>query len=88
MSSEKRNKLSEIFKLAWQFVKRNGYKLSEALKCAWLNIKLKAEMKKRIAINNVRRQCWTDYRETERYPFSYDGADFDQWGDCDFGIHE
>lgn len=21
-------------------------------------------------------------------PFSYDGADFDQWGDCDFGIHE
>ena len=46
MSSEKRNKLSEIFKLAWQFVKRNGYKLSEALKCAWLNIKLKAEMKK------------------------------------------
>lgn len=48
MSSEKRNKLSEIFKFAWQFVKRNGYKLSEALKCAWLNIKLKAEMKKRI----------------------------------------
>lgn len=48
MSSEKRNKLSEIFKLAWQFVKRNGYKLSEALKCAWLNIKLKDEMKKRI----------------------------------------
>ena len=48
MSSEKRNKLSEIFKLAWQFVKRNGYKLSEALKCAWLNMKLKAEMKKRI----------------------------------------
>lgn len=46
MSSEKRNKLSEIFKLAWQFVKRNGYKLSEALKCAWLNMKLKAEMKK------------------------------------------
>lgn len=43
---------------------------------------------KRVAINNVRRQFWTDYRETERYPFSYDGADFDQWGDCDFGIHE
>lgn len=28
------------------------------------------------------------YRETERYPFSYDGADFDQWGDCEFGIHD
>ena len=43
---------------------------------------------KRVAINNVRRQCWTDYPETERYPFSYDGADFDQWGDCEFGIHD
>ncbi|WP_394812159.1 hypothetical protein [Phocaeicola vulgatus] len=29
MSSEKRNKLSEIFKLAWQFVKRNGYRNNE-----------------------------------------------------------
>lgn len=26
--------------------------------------------------------------ESRRYPFSYDGADDDQWGDCDFGIHE
>jgi hypothetical protein len=43
---------------------------------------------KRVAINNVRRQCWTDCPETERYPFSYDGADFDQWGDCEFGIHD
>lgn len=29
-----------------------------------------------------------DCPETERYPFSYDGADFDQWGDCEFGIHD
>jgi hypothetical protein len=45
---------------------------------------------KQVARNNIRRQCWTDLREieTERYPFSYDGADFDQWGDCDFGIHD
>lgn len=21
-------------------------------------------------------------------PVSYDGADFDQWGDCEFGIHD
>ena len=48
MSIEKRANLSEIFKLAWQFVKRNGYTLSEALRCAWLNIRLKGEMKKRI----------------------------------------
>lgn len=38
----------EVFKLAWQFIKKNGYSLSEALKCAWANIKLKAQMKKSI----------------------------------------
>jgi len=27
--------------LAWQFVRRNGYTLSEALKTAWVNIKLR-----------------------------------------------
>ena len=35
-------------KLAWQMVKKNGYSMSEALKCAWVNIKLKAAMKERI----------------------------------------
>lgn len=34
--------------LAWQFVKRNGFTMSEALKLAWANIKLKAAMKQRI----------------------------------------
>lgn len=34
--------------LAWQFVKRNGFTMSEALKAAWANIKLKAAMKNRI----------------------------------------
>ena len=48
MSAEKRNYLAEIMKLAWQFVKRNGYTMSEALKCAWANIKLKTAMKTRI----------------------------------------
>ena len=42
---EKRNQLSEIMTLAWQFVKRNGMNMSEALKAAWKNIKLKAAMK-------------------------------------------
>ncbi|MCC8037913.1 MAG: SH3 beta-barrel fold-containing protein [Bacteroidales bacterium] len=37
-----------IFTLAWQFVKRNGYTLSEALKCAWANFKLKRAMAARI----------------------------------------
>lgn len=37
---------------------------------------------------NLRRECWTDCPEPEHYPLSYDGADFDQWGDCEFGIHD
>jgi hypothetical protein len=40
--------LSDLFKLAWQFVKRNGFTLSEALKIAWANMKL--EMRMRAAI--------------------------------------
>ena len=35
-------------KLAWQFVKRNGFTLSEALKEAWANIKLVSAMHKGI----------------------------------------
>ena len=34
--------------LAWQMVKRNGYSMSEAMKCAWRNIKVRAIMKTRI----------------------------------------
>ena len=34
--------------LAWQFVKKNGYTMSEAMKTAWLNFKLKLKMKARI----------------------------------------
>lgn len=44
----KRNVLHEIMTLAWQMVKRNGFTMSEALKRAWANIKLKAAMKERI----------------------------------------
>lgn len=48
MSTSRRNQLSELMSLAWQFVKRNGFTMSEALKCAWANIKLKAKMCKGI----------------------------------------
>ena len=37
--------LRSVMRLAWQFVKRNGYTMSEALKVAWNNIKLKIRMK-------------------------------------------
>lgn len=48
MSNNNRNRLREIMSLAWQFVRRNGYTMSETMKCAWANIKLKAAMKQRI----------------------------------------
>lgn len=44
----RRNVLHDIMSLAWQFVKRNGFTMSEALKLAWANMKLKAAMKQRI----------------------------------------
>lgn len=44
----KRNVLHDIMSLAWQFVKRNGFTMSEALKVAWANMKLKTAMKQRI----------------------------------------
>lgn len=40
--------LRKIMKLAWQFIKRNGFTLSEALKEAWANIKLVNAMHKGI----------------------------------------
>lgn len=44
MSTQYRNTLHEVMSLAWQFVRRNGYTMSEALKTAWANLKLKARM--------------------------------------------
>lgn len=40
--------LSNVMNLAWQFVRRNGFSMSEAMRCAWANMKLKAAMKNRI----------------------------------------
>ena len=34
--------------MAWSFVRKNGYSMSEALKCAWANLKLKAALKVKI----------------------------------------
>lgn len=44
----KNTDLRAIMKMAWQFVKRNGINLSEALKKAWQVFKLKAKMAKGI----------------------------------------
>ena len=44
----KKQDLSNIMQTAWQFVKRNGMTLSDALRTAWRNFKLLIEMKSRI----------------------------------------
>ena len=44
----KKTDLRSIMQMAWQFVKRNGIELSEALKKAWQVFKLKAKMAKGI----------------------------------------
>ena len=44
----KKNDLQSIMSLAWQIVRKNGYTMSEALKTAWANFKLKSKMKKGI----------------------------------------
>lgn len=48
MATTFRNELRNVMSLAWQFVKRNGYTMSEALKCAWANIKLRTALSNRI----------------------------------------
>ena len=40
--------MKEIMTMAWGFVRRNGYTMSEALKVAWANVKLRIAMKQRI----------------------------------------
>ncbi len=34
--------------LAWSFVKRNGFTMAEAMKCAWCNYKVRQAMQSRI----------------------------------------
>lgn len=48
MATEKKSQLKEIMSLAWFFVRKNGYTMSEALKCAWANIKLRALLHKKV----------------------------------------
>ena len=42
-----------------------------------------------VLANNLKRESiFNSYKYKDRYPLSYDGADDDQWGDCEFGIHD
>ena len=48
MSNERKSILANIMKMAWAFVKRNGFTMAEALKVAWLNAKVTKAMRKGI----------------------------------------
>ena len=40
----KKSDLRAIMQMAWQFVKRNGFTMAEALRVAWVNFKLRVRM--------------------------------------------
>ena len=48
MSTQARNQRRDIMLQAWQFIRKNGMSLADALKCAWANAKVKAAMTQRI----------------------------------------
>ena len=48
MSTKFRSQMKEVMQMAWSFVRKNGHSMSEALKCAWANFKLKAVLKVKI----------------------------------------
>lgn len=48
MSTTFKSQMKEVMQMAWSFVRKNGYSMSEALKCAWANYKLKQAMKNKI----------------------------------------
>ena len=48
MATKIKIQMREVMLMAWQFVRRNGYTMAEALKCAWANFKLRKAMINRI----------------------------------------
>lgn len=70
VSNNNRYNMSSIFRMAWRFIKSNGYTLSEALKCAWANAKLKRAMKGGIVrftfrkISGEVREAWGTLKES------------------------
>lgn len=48
MTATVKNTMREVMSLAWQFVRKNGFTMSEALKTAWRNIKLRVALSKRV----------------------------------------
>ena len=48
MATKIKIQMREVMLMAWQFVRRNGYTMAEALKCAWANFKLRKAMTNKI----------------------------------------
>lgn len=46
MGTENKNRLRQVMNMAWSFIKNKGLGLSEALKLAWSNVKLKQALRK------------------------------------------
>lgn len=46
MGTEQKNRLRQVMNMAWSFIKNKGLSLSEALKLAWSNVKLKQALRK------------------------------------------
>ena len=64
MATTFKNKMREVMQLARQFVRKNGYSMSEALKAAWLNTKLKAALASEWSSSIFKRQTATCARHT------------------------
>lgn len=55
MATDNKTFLSNLMNQSWAFVNANGFTMSEAMKTAWLNAKLKKSMKQRIVRFNFRK---------------------------------
>ena len=64
MANSQKATLSEVMNLAWQFIKKNGLRLSEALKIAWRNVKLRIALHRKIVrftfkkVDGTLREAW------------------------------
>ena len=71
MSNERKLTLSQVMNLAWQFVKHNGFNVSQALKASWANIKMKSAMAlsdRKILLRQSGRIYPRGLRNTQRRP--------------------
>lgn len=64
MATSKKTQMSELFKMAWTFVKNYGYSMAEALRKAWGISKLRKAMKSNIVkfyftkVDGTTREAW------------------------------